>query len=97
MAESRLSDFKALFRERSTWHWQNIATRLGIARTSVYRLRDQLRAKEGIWLEENQFDPEVPKGHFRWPSRAPNEDYLLVSLRPVEIDALKWPFSAWRP
>ncbi len=89
MAQSRFNDYKKLFREKSTWHWQEIMDRLGIARNSVYRLRNQLRDKEGIWLEEHIFNKDVPRGHFRWPSDTPNEDHLSISLRPAEIDALK--------
>ena len=68
MAESRLSDFKRLFREVSPClHVRDIERRLGIARQSVYRLRDRLRDDEGVWLEEHIFNPEVPKGCLRWP------------------------------
>lgn len=90
MAESRLGDFKRLFREVSPClHVKEIAQRLGIPRQSVYRLRDRLRDNEGIWLEEHTYHPDVPSGHFRWPRDQPFNEDVLVSLNAAEVEALK--------
>lgn len=90
MAESRLPDFKRLFREVSPLlHWRTISEHLGVTRQHVYRLRNQLHAYEGIWLDEHKFDSEVPRGYFRWPQNAPFDEDVLVSLTTAEIEALK--------
>ena len=82
----RLIKLKRMFREKPLWHVDEIANELGVARTKVYALRDQLRRGDGIWLEENKFNNDVPPGHLRWPQNHPLREIHLSS---VEVEALK--------
>ncbi len=97
MAESRLSDFKNLFRERPAWHWKEVSDRLGVSRQSVYRLRDELYSKENIALEATIRDDDgklltsdkVGVGYLKWPEATPIEDDVSLTLSKLELEALK--------
>ncbi len=97
MAESRLGDFKNLFREKRTWRVTDIENRLGISHTSVYRLRDQLYSREQISLEANIRDDDgrlmrsehVQLGCLSWPEATPIEEDVGVQMPKSELEALK--------
>lgn len=86
MSGSHLPDFIALLREHPQGlPVQEIAHYLGIARQSVYRLRDRVHEVYGIWLEEHDSHPEVARGWLRLPKKGLD---VQVSLIQDELEAL---------
>lgn len=73
----------------------DIAQRLGIQRQSVYRLRYRLQEKFGIWLEEHDTHPDLPRGWLRWPKSAAVP--LPISLTEKELIALRSAVACSRP
>lgn len=87
MSGSHLPAFIALLREYPQGlSVQGIAHYLGIARQSVYRLRDRVHEVYGIWLEEHDSHPEVARGWLRLPKKG--LDVFQVSLIQDELEAL---------
>lgn len=103
MAESRLGDFKTLFREKPVWHVNEIRERLGVSRQHVYRLRDELYSREGVALEAAIRDDDgsllpsdqVKPGYLKWPEATPLEDDVSFSLSKLELAELREAVLAW--
>ncbi len=85
--ESRVNDFIRLLLENPCGlSVSQIHTRLGIARQSVYRLREKAQAL-GVWVCTHEDDPEVPAGWMRL--EAPKEIKMTFRLTQEEAEALK--------
>ena len=83
--ESRLPDFLRLLRERPQGlPVRQIATTLGVARQSVYRLREKAQSL-GVWVETHGDNPEVPPG---W-MRLEGSPELIFHLTLEEAEALR--------
>lgn len=85
--ESRVADFiQLLLGHPSGLSVQQIATRLGVARQSVYRLREKAQAL-GVWARTHEDDPEVPAGWMRLED--PKGVEMTFRLTQEEAEALK--------
>lgn len=85
--ESRVADFIQLLLEHPRGlPVEQISARLGVARQSVYRLREKAQAL-GVWVCTHQEDPEVPRGWFRL--EAPQEVEMTFRLTQAEVEALR--------
>jgi predicted DNA-binding transcriptional regulator YafY len=83
--ESRLPDFLRLLREHPRGlPLRQIASTLGVARQSVYRLRDKAQSL-GVWVETHGDNPEVPPG---W-MRLEGSPEMVFHLTLEEAEALK--------
>ncbi|MDW8443737.1 MAG: WYL domain-containing protein [Acetobacteraceae bacterium] len=65
---------------------QEVASQLGVARQTVYRLRDKAQVL-GVWVCTHEEDPEVPKGCMRL--EAPQEVEATFRMTLEEVEALK--------
>ncbi|RIH88970.1 helix-turn-helix transcriptional regulator [Calidithermus roseus] len=85
--ESRVADFiQLLLGHPRGLSVQQIATRLGVARQSVYRLREKAQAL-GVWARTHEDDPEVPTGWMRLED--PKRVEMTFRLTQEEAEALK--------
>lgn len=85
--ESRVADFIRLMREHpGGLRVQEVASQLGVARQTVYRLRDKAQVL-GVWVCTHEEDPEVPKGCMRL--EAPQEVEATFRMTLEEVEALK--------
>ncbi|MFN4073586.1 MAG: helix-turn-helix transcriptional regulator [Thermus sp.] len=85
--ESRLPDFiRLLFENPQGLPVEELASRLGITRQSVYRLREKAQAL-GVWIVSHRDDPRVPKGYLRLEEGG--EVQLAPQLTWAELEALR--------
>lgn len=85
--ESRVADFIQLLLEHPEGlPVRQIAARLGVARQSVYRLREKAQPL-GVWAHTHEDDPEVPPGWLRL--EAPKEVEMTFRLTQQEAEALQ--------
>lgn len=85
--ESRLPDFIRLLTDHPQGlSVQEIAGRLGIARQSVYRLRDKVQSL-GLWVVTNSENPQIPRGWMRLEGDEGTQ--VTIRLSWAELEALR--------